>query len=235
MKNFTILDIELFLMIKFLFFLIILFFWSNLNAQLQNGFVYVDQEITTIKVEIRYFSTNNFVGKSINGYHSNKSILSKEATKALKNIQEILRKKNLSLKIYDAYRPQQAVNHFWNWAHNLNDTLMKQHYYPQVEKKNLFNQGYITTKSRHSSGSTVDVTLVDLVTGKDLDMGTSYDFFGPESKVSYNGISKEQKENRNLLQSVMLANGFRNYTKEWWHFTLINEPFKNQYFDFEVK
>lgn len=220
---------------KFLPFFIALLFWLNLSAQLHNGFVYVDEEIPTIKVEMRYFSSNNFVGKPIKGYHSNKPILTKEATIALKKIQEILKGENLSLKIYDAYRPQQAVNHFWKWAIVINDTLMKNQYYPRVEKKNLFSEGYIATKSRHSSGSTVDLTLVDLITGKELDMGTIYDFFGPESWVSFNGISKEQKENRELLQLVMVSNGFRNYPKEWWHFTLINEPFHNQYFDFEVK
>jgi D-alanyl-D-alanine dipeptidase len=127
------------------------------------------------------------------------------------------------------------VNHFWKWAKDLNDTLMKYEFYPNVAKQHLFKEEYIATRSRHSSGSTVDVTLVDLTTNKELDMGTPYDFFGPESWISYKDISIEQKENRDLLQSVMVANGFRNYLKEWWHFTLINEPFQNQYFDFDVK
>ena len=216
-------------------FLIIFLIWSSLNAQLQEGFVYVTNEIPTIKVELRYFTSNNFIGKKIEGYYADRPILTKEATKALKNAQIILVEKNLSLKIYDAYRPQRAVNYFWKWAKDLNDTLMKQEFYPNVAKKNLFKKEYIATQSKHSSGSTVDVTLVDLTTNKELDMGTRYDFFGPESWVTYMGVSKKQKENRALLQGVMLANGFRNYPKEWWHFTLKNEPFKNSYFDFEVK
>ncbi|SNR32232.1 M15 family metallopeptidase [Lutibacter flavus] len=220
---------------KYLIILTVIFLNFNLNAQVIDGFIYVTNEIPTIKVELRYFSKNNFVGEKIDGYHSNTPILTKEAAKALKKVQKILAEKNLSIKIYDAYRPQQAVNHFWKWAKNVNDTLMKHEFYPNVAKKDLFKEEYIATRSRHSSGSTVDITLIDLTTNKDLDMGTPYDFFGPESWVDFNGVSKEQKENRDLLQSVMLANGFRNYPKEWWHFTLKNEPFKNIYFDFEVK
>lgn len=220
---------------KTLIILTVAFLSFNLNAQVIDGFNYVVSEIPTIRVEMRYFSENNFVGEKIEGYHSNTAILTKEATKALKKIQKILEEKNLSIKIYDAYRPQRSVNHFWKWAKDVNDTLMKHEFYPNVAKKDLFKEEYIATRSRHSSGSTVDVTLINLTTNKELDMGTPYDFFGPESWVAFRGISKEQKENRNLLQSVMLVNGFRNYPKEWWHFTLKNEPFKNVYFDFEVK
>jgi D-alanyl-D-alanine dipeptidase len=204
-------------------------------GQLPNDFVYVLEEIPTIQVELRYFSDNNFVGKPVDGYQANVVILSKHATKALKNVQNELLDDGLSLKVYDAYRPQRAVNHFWRWAKNVNDTLTKQQFYPNVKKKNLFKEGYIATRSRHSSGSTLDVTLINMNTCEELDMGTPYDFFGSESWVAYDNITEQQKANRNLLQTVMKKHGFRNYPQEWWHFTLRGEPFKNQYFDFVIE
>ena len=204
-------------------------------GQLPDDFAYVSEEISTIKVELRYISENNFVGKPIDGYEANVVILSKQATEMLKQVQKELLKDSFSLKIYDAYRPQRAVSNFWSWAKDVNDTLTKQQFYPNVKKKNLFKEGYIATRSGHSSGSTIDITLVDLKTNKELDMGTPYDFFGPESWVAYNGITELQKTNRNLLQNVMKKYGFRNYPQEWWHFTLRDEPFLNQYFDFVIE
>ena len=204
-------------------------------AQLPNGFVYVKDQIPDIQVELRYCWDNNFVGEPIDGYYNDVCILTSQATKALKNVQEELKTKQLSLKIFDAYRPQRAVNHFWAWAKNVNDTLKKEEYYPNVDKKNLFKEQYIATRSRHSSGSTLDVTLVDLKTGEELDMGTPYDFFGPQSWIYYNDLTDKQKANRILLQTVMKKHGFRQYPQEWWHFTLRGEPFLGQYFDFPVE
>lgn len=220
---------------KLKFTLLFLFTTSLLFSQLPEGFVYVKKQIPTIQIELRYFTNNNFVGKPIDGYNKYVCILSKEATYALKKVQKDLESFNLSIKIYDAYRPQRAVNHFWAWAKNVNDTLMKQEYYPEVDKRDLFKEQYIATRSRHSSGSTVDVTLVDLKTGKELDMGTSYDYFGPQSWIHFMLLTTQQKANRMLLQNIMLKHGFRQYPQEWWHFTLRGEPFKNQYFDFPVE
>ncbi len=141
----------------------------------------------------------------------------------------------MGLKLFDAYRPQQAVNHFVRWAKVLNDTLMKQSYYPDVPKSELFKRGYIASKSGHSRGSTVDLTLIDLDTGNELDMGSPYDFFGVQSHPFYKKITDKQRKNRMLLRRVMLKNGFKPYENEWWHFTLRDEPFPNQYFDFPVK
>ena len=208
---------------------------NMLFAQLPDGFVYVKQHIPDIQSELRYCWDNNFVGEPIDGYYNDVCILTLQATKALKNVQEELKTKQLSLKIFDTYRPQRAVNHFWAWAKNVSDTLKKQEYYPNVDKKNLFKDQYIATRSRHSSGSTLDVTLVDLNTGKELDMGTPYDFFGPQSWIYYNRLSEEQTTNRLLLQSIMKKHGFRQYPQEWWHFTLRGEPYRNQYFDFPVE
>lgn len=214
--------------------LLLSFICLNSFAQLPKGFVYLNEIDASIQTEVRYFSTHNFVGKQINGYNSNTIIVSKETAEVLKKIQNTLKKEHLSLKVYDAYRPERAVKHFWNWAKDLNDTLMKQEFYPNVHKKDLFKLEYIAKRSGHSRGSTVDVTLVNLKTNKELDMGTPYDFFGEESWVNYKKITPEQQKNRKLLQQLMLKNGFKNYLQEWWHFTLINEPFKNNYFDFEI-
>ena len=208
---------------------------TQLFAQLPNGFVYVKEQIPDVQIELRYFSNNNFVGKPIDGYNKDVCILSKQATIALKKVQKDLESFNLSLKIFDAYRPQRAVNHFMDWAKNINDTIQKQEYYPDVDKKDLFKDQYISTRSRHSSGSTLDVTLVDIETSEELDMGTPYDFFGPQSWIYYMRLTTQQKANRMLLQSIMLKHGFRQYPQEWWHFTLRGEPFANQYFNFPVE
>ena len=214
----------------------LLFLTSLLSfAQLPEGFVYAKDVIPDIQLELRYCTNNNFIGKPIDGYYKAASIMTTETAQALKAVQNELKQSNLSIKIFDSYRPQRAVNHFWKWAKNINDTLMKAQFYPSVDKRNLFKDGYIATRSRHSSGSTLDVTIVDLKTTKELDMGTPYDYFGEESWVLHTNLTEEQKANRLLLQTVMKKHGFRNYPKEWWHFTLRNEPFKNQYFDFPVK
>lgn len=214
----------------------LLFFYCFVSfAQLPKGFVYVNDVIPDLNVELRYYTSNNFVGGVIDGYQSNKLILTKQTALALKQVQEELQDQNLCLKIYDGYRPQRAVNHFIDWAQNLNDTINKDVFYPDVTKKNLFVEAYIADRSGHSKGSTVDLTIIDANTGKPLDMGSVYDFFGEESWVSYEGITDTQKVNRQLLQKVMLKYGFKNYPKEWWHFTLKNEPFPKTYFDFLIK
>lgn len=218
------------------FIALLLFFSHFVNAQkLPNGFSYVNTIAPSIQQELRYCFNDNFIGSSINGYEDASLICTTQTAKALKKIQIQLQEKKLSLKIFDAYRPQTAVNHFVKWARVINDTLMKQQYYPSVNKKHLFKQGYISSRSGHSRGSTVDLTIVDLKTGKELDMGSPFDFFGIASHVNYPKLTKIQKENRQLLQSIMRKNGFRSYSKEWWHFTLRYEPFPKTYFDFPVK
>lgn len=199
-----------------------------------NSFVKVTDVIPDLNVELRYFTTNNFVGDTIDGYKSNTLYLTKSTAKQLKLVQDELQKQNLCLKVYDGYRPQRAVNHFVRWARQINDTLKKSQFYPKVNKRHLFREGYIASKSGHSRGSTLDLTIINGETSEPLDMGSPYDFFGPESWVVHNDISEEQKANRQLLQTVMKKNGFRNYPKEWWHFTLRGEPFPATYFDFEI-
>jgi len=219
--------------------IILLIYLASFNklkqSQLPEGFVHAQDLVLDLNVELRYFSTHNFVGDTIEGYKANSLILTKRAAEALKEVQEELENQNLCLKVYDGYRPQRAVNHFIRWARDLNDTLNKYEFYPTVEKKHLFRDGYIASKSGHSRGSTVDLTIIDGITSEPLDMGSPYDFFGEPSWVEYQGITEAQRQNRRLLQTVMLKHGFRNYPQEWWHFTLAAEPFPKTYFDFEVK
>jgi D-alanyl-D-alanine dipeptidase len=218
-----------------LFLMVLALIPQKKEAELPDGFVYVKTIIPDLNVELRYFTDNNFVGDTIQGYKANRLILTNEAAKALQLVQDELQIQNICLKVYDGYRPQRAVNHFVVWAKDLSDTINKQYYYPKVQKRHLFNEGYIASKSGHSRGSTVDLTLTDGNTGKPLDMGSPYDFFGEESWVVYQNISNTQKANRELLQKVMQKHNFRNYANEWWHFTLRWEPFPETYFDFEVE
>lgn len=215
-----------------------LLFFTSLAIQSQNlpkGFSYIKDIAPTILSELRYCHENNFMGTPVNGYEENILIATTPTAKALKKVQDELATKNLGLKIFDAYRPQTAVNHFVKWARILNDTIMKEQYYPEVNKRYLFKQGYIASKSGHSRGSTVDLTIVNLKTGEELDMGSPFDFFGISSHITYENLTDEQKRNRTLLQKTMRKYGFRSYIKEWWHFTLRGEPFPKTYFDFPVK
>ncbi|MBA6152956.1 M15 family metallopeptidase [Gelidibacter maritimus] len=204
-------------------------------AQLPEGFVYVKDHIPDLDVELRYYTSNNFIGKPIDGYNSNRLIMTRAATEALEKVQDELRYQNLCLKVYDAYRPQRAVNHFVAWSKDLTDTIQKREFYPDVDKQFLFRDGYIASKSGHSRGSTIDLTITDGNTGVPLDMGGAYDFFGEQSWLDYTNLTEVQLQNRQLLQDVMLKHNFRNYPKEWWHFTLRWEPFPDTYFDFVVE
>ena len=202
-------------------------------SDLPDGFVYINDVDNSINIDLRYSTENNFTGKVINGYRSNRAILSNDAAKALVHVQNDLIKMNLSLKIFDAYRPQMSVNYFINWSKDLSDTINKSIYYPTIKKSQLFPLGYIAERSGHSRGSTVDLTIVDNRTFRELDMGTPYDFFGPESATNFINITDEQRSNRILLLETMTRNGFENYSKEWWHYTLKEEPF-DDYFNFVI-
>lgn len=219
---------------RFKFPILFVFFSTLVFAQIPKEFVYVEDLIPSIRLDLRYFGSHNFMGNPIEGYHRNVVILTKQAAVALNEVQNELKLYNLSIKIFDAYRPQRAVNHFIRWAKDLNDTLNKQEYYPDVKKEHLFKEGYIAARSGHTRGSTLDMTLVDIITGKPLDMGSPYDFFGAESWVKSKNLTVQQRANRMLLQTIMGKYGFNSYSKEWWHFTLKGEPFPYTYFDFVV-
>lgn len=214
---------------------LLVFLFTLSYAQLPDGFIYVQDEIPEIKIDLRYNTKHNFVGQPIDGYKSNKLILTQSATKTLKKVQEELETLGFCLLVYDGYRPQRAVNHFIRWAKNLNDTINKHEFYPNVKKEDLFIEGYIASRSGHSRGSTVDITIIDESTNEILDMGSPYDFFEEVSWVEIESITPQQKKNRQFLQEIMIRNGFRNYPKEWWHFTLQQEPFPDTYFDFLVE
>ena len=209
-------------------------------------FVNLTDAVPDAILEIRYFGTYNFVGDRIDGYLEPTALITKRAADSLKAVSDDVIKQGYRLKIYDAYRPQRAVDNFVRWAADLRDTRMKAPFYPDLDKSVLFPQGYIAEKSGHTRGSTVDLTLFDMATGRELDMGGTFDWFGPEShpdfcgdpdKMEYSGgkITKEQFRNRMILRAAMLRHGFKPIDTEWWHFTLKDEPFPDTYFTFPVK
>jgi zinc D-Ala-D-Ala dipeptidase len=206
-------------------------------AELPQGFVYLDEAIPTLRTEIRYFSNHNFVGEPIDGYLQPRAILTRKAADALNNVQKELANFGLGLKVFDAYRPQRAVDHFIRWAKDLRDERMKKEFYPRIDKRNLFSEGYIASRSGHSRGSTVDLTIISLQTpaGKEIDMGGNFDFFGMESWPDSSLPTAGQRAHRMLLSLLMEKHGFIPYPKEWWHFTLKNEPYPGTYFDFPVQ
>ena len=199
------------------------------------GFVYVHKIIPEVEYEIRYAGSNNFIGEPIDGYEKPVALLTKEAAEALRKVQQDLQKQGYCLKIFDAYRPQRAVDHFVAWAKDPTAVSRKQQFYPNVKKENLFEQDYIAVRSGHTRGSTVDLTLVDISTEEELDMGSPYDFFGKISHHGAAGLTREQENNRMILKKTMEKHGFRALSTEWWHYSLRNEPYPETYFDFPVK
>lgn len=222
------------------------------------GFVYLRDVDSTIVQDIRYDSDHNFMGRRVRGYQAPECILTEPAARGLKNVQAELREKNLSLKVYDCYRPQRAVDNFVEWARDLNDTVTRAEFYPTIGKDRLFELGYIASKSGHSRGSTMDLTIVPLPTAEQpgydphgplqpctnptgqryadnsLDFGTGYDCFDPLSHTENPNIAGKARAHRMLLVDVMSRNGFTNYDKEWWHFTLNDEPYPDTFFDFPI-
>ena len=227
---------------------------SSISTDDSSQFVTLTDVVPDAILEIRYFSTYNFTGQRIDGYLEPTALLTKQAADSLLAVSKELLAQGYRLKIYDAYRPQKAVDKFVRWAENFNDTLMKPYFYPDLTKDVLFPQGYIAEKSGHTRGSTVDLTLFDMATEKEVDMGGTFDWFGPESHPDFCGnpdtgeytgdnkkspqgrtITAEQFANRMILRKAMLSHGFKPVDTEWWHFTLINEPFPETYFTFPVR
>ncbi len=199
-----------------------------------SGFVSISEVIPDVILEIRYYSTYNFIGERIDGYEEPIALITREAADALRKASDTFVSLGYRLKIYDAYRPQCAVSHFVRWAEDTGDVRMQAYFYPGLDKKLLFPLGFIARRSGHSRGSTVDLTLFDMQTGKDVDMGSPFDFFGDVSHADYTAITRQQYENRMLLRKVMLDHGFEPYEGEWWHFTLKDEPYPDTYFTFPV-
>lgn len=198
-------------------------------------FVDVESVIPDIRFQLRYCGSDNFLGKPVDGYLDSRLILTRPAAEALGAVQTQLTPMGLGLLVYDGYRPQRAVDHFVRWAQDLDDQVNKANYYPDVDKSRLFAEGYIAERSGHTRGSTVDLTIVDSASGEPLDMGTPWDHFGPESWPSWTGATAQQRANRLLLRQLMTAAGFQPLAEEWWHFTLVDEPYPERYFDFPVE
>lgn len=203
------------------------------NSKKNTNFVLLNDVISDAIIEMRYYYTYNFVGRRIDGYEEPYALLTEDAARALKKASDYFISKGYRLKIYDAYRPERSVKQFINWTKDDNNA-MKKYFYPNLEKPVLLEKGYIAKKSSHSRGSTVDITLFDMNTGKEVDMGSTFDYFGEISHLDYMGITKEQYQNRMTLKDTMVKNGFNTLDEEWWHFTLKDEPFKDTYFDFPI-
>ncbi|PKN38397.1 MAG: D-alanyl-D-alanine dipeptidase [Deltaproteobacteria bacterium HGW-Deltaproteobacteria-2] len=249
-----------------LLFLILIFLFSPQILQacecadkMSDNFVDIQKVIPDVVMDIRYYSTHNFLGEKVDGYLAPKCILTKEAAQALAGVQKDLVPYSMTLKIYDCYRPQRAVSHFVRWAKEIENTKTMREFYPTIDKRNLFRDGYIDSKSGHSRGSTVDLTIVPLpaaaqaeyISGQKLsecylpteqrfgdnsiDMGTGFDCFHELSNTQNANIGRQQRINRLLLKSLMEKHGFKNYDKEWWHYTLKNEPYPDTYFDFVIE
>ncbi len=191
--------------------------------------------IPGIEIELRYFGSDNFVGRPIAGYEAEVVYLTRDAATALAGVQDALRTEGLGLKVFDGYRPQRAVDDFMQWAADANDTAMKAAYYPSLDKSRLIPDGYIAEHSGHSRGSTVDVTLIRLASAEELDMGGPYDYFDPVSWPSSAAVSEAAHRNRMTLREIMIRHGFVPLEEEWWHFTLRDEPFPDTYFDFPLR
>ena len=202
----------------------------------------------SVKQDMRYFTRHNFMGKPINGYEAGVCWLSRDAAMSLAAVQKELLSKGLSLKVYDCYRPQTAVNDFVRWGKDMADQKNKDMYYPRVPKNELFKRGYIAEKSGHSRASTVDMTLVvlngklaskhvhgPLADGIDADMGTPFDMFDEQSHTDNSKQSPDVQHNRRWLRTLMERHGWKNLPEEWWHYTLVNEPYPDQYFDVPVR
>jgi D-alanyl-D-alanine dipeptidase len=215
---------------------VMLFLAAGAALALPEGFVFIDEAVPGIRQDIRYAGSNNFVGRPVIGYVVQRAVLTEQAAQALAAAQMDLQPFGLALLVFDAYRPQQAVDDFVAWSKDYGDTQTKATYYPRVPRASLFPEGYIAERSGHSRGSTIDLTIVSTSTPfKPLDMGTAFDFFGKESWPDYAGISSQQRANRLLLRNLMIKHGFKPYAQEWWHFTLDSEPFPETYFNFVVQ
>ena len=208
--------------------------YRNDHTMDPSGFVLLADYVPHILQEIRYYSSYNFIGERIDGYEEPCALLSIEAARALKAVSNEVFVQGYRLKVFDAYRPVCAVKQFVMWGIEDTDIRMKPYFYPDLEKQELFSKGYIATESSHSRGSALDLTLLDMKTGKELDMGSPFDLFSPISHPDCRDITDEQYENRMILQRSMVRNGFEPFECEWWHFSLVNEPYPDTYFAFPV-
>ena len=214
---------------------------SNLSnpsnpASPEADFVLLADVCPDIIQEIRYYTTYNFVGERIPGYDRPVAYLTRQAADSLKLVCDDLKEQGYRLKVFDAYRPQMAVDFFVRWGSDLEDQRMKEYFYPDCPKSELFRRGYIAHKSGHTRGSTLDLTLFDMKTEREVDMGGTYDFLGETSHYNYSrGLTRDQINHRRILREAMMRHGFKPIAVEWWHFTLRNEPYPDHYFTFPIR
>ena len=211
---------------------------SNLSnpASPEADFVLLADVCPDIIQEIRYYTTYNFVGERIPGYERPVAYLTRQAADSLKLVCDDLKEQGYRLKVFDAYRPQMAVDFFVRWGSDLDDQRMKEYFYPDCPKSELFHRGYIAHKSGHTRGSTLDLTLFDMKTEREVDMGGTYDFLGETSHYNYSrGLTRDQINHRRILREAMMRHGFKPIAVEWWHFTLRNEPYPDHYFTFPIR
>ncbi|MCQ2342348.1 MAG: M15 family metallopeptidase [Paludibacteraceae bacterium] len=199
------------------------------------GFVSISEVVPDVILEIRYHSTYNFVGTRIDGYDEPIALLTRQAADSLRMVSDELKQQGYLLKVFDAYRPQCAVDHFVRWSKDVSDTIMKPFFYPDLAKDRLFPEGFICEYSSHTRGSTVDLTLFDMATEREVDMGGTFDWFGMSSYPTYTDLNEDQLAMRRLLRETMLRHGFKPFDTEWWHFTLRDEPYPDTYFTFPVR
>lgn len=257
-------DLRSFLLIPMSIGFVLLFFISfrlsnSDKGNLPAGFVYVKDFIEDIQISLRYGSSENFLGQTVRGYRCNVSILTEAATLALRKAQALAKERGFQLLIYDTYRPQKSVDQFLNWSLDETDPqTKKQFYYPRIAKNRTFELGYIAKRSGHTRGSTVDLTLIRIgqqvkntiepkqrflvdysliyyLDDGSLDMGSSFDLFDPASHTNSTLVNEIHRQNRFLLRDIMTSAYFTNYENEWWHYTLVDEPFPQTYFDFDIK
>jgi D-alanyl-D-alanine dipeptidase len=236
---------------------ILFFICSAASHALPKGFVYLHDVAPDIIQDMRYITANNFIGNPIPGYKKGVCIVTRPVAEQLKKAQMAIKSKGYSLKVYDCYRPQKAVNYFYKWSQDPKDQRQKAAFYPRELKKELFNRGYIAHSSGHTRGSTLDLTLVKLgesakklnkkqmtrcydkspnyLEDNSIDTGTRFDCMDISANIHYTNLSKTQKANRLLLKKLMISHGFKPYLYEWWHYTLVNEPYPDTYFNFPVK
>lgn len=204
-----------------------------------SAFVLVSDVIPDAILEIRYFTAYNFIGDRIPGYEEPVAIMTKQSADSLKAVADDLRSMGYVIKVFDAYRPQRAVDYFMKWGDDAGDVRMKEIFYPKINKASVIPLGYVARRSSHTHGSTVDLTLVDMKSGREVDMGSPFDYFGglssPDIQPGSGTLTEQQYHNRMILRDAMLSHGFKPYSGEWWHFTLKNEPFPDTFFDFPVR
>ncbi len=205
-------------------------------ANIHPDFVSLADECPGIKIQANYSSSQNFTGEVVAGYKAKKAYMAKGPAAVLCQVQKAALAQGLSLKIFDGYRPVKAVSFFQDWAKKPEtNPELKVLYYPTFTRLELFERGFIAKQSSHSRGSAVDLTLFNVETGRDLDMGSGFDYFDDISNTDSNRITLDQRKNRMLLKELMESRGFKNFSQEWWHFSFKPEPFPEQSFDFDVE